>query len=412
MSAVLKSIEIEGVKIPVIYEEDRSLPIAAVQVVFQKSGSIEDGNLSGLAKLSAKMLAQGSKKRGNVGFAQALEERAIRFGVHTGVETLVVDMSALKEQFGAGVDLLAELFAQPNLTPESLEQVKATTIGQLMRKMSDYDYLASIGLKKLLFEGTPLQNPSEGTPESVKKITLKDVEEFVKKHIVLARAIVVIGGDLSWDEAKEQIKKLLAPLAKGTNEPLPFYEARDDEREAVRREETQQAYIYFGAPYHIRVEDPDLYKSKVAMYILGSGGFGSRLMEEIRVKRGLAYSAYAFGRVTKSHSYFSGYLQTKTESEAEAKKIVKEVVAEFVKKGATKDELESAKKFLLGSEPLRNETLQQRLSRAFHEFYSGRPLGYTKEELKKIEALSLEELNAFITSHPEIAKLSFSIVTK
>jgi len=347
-----------------------------------------------------------------VGFAKALEERAIRFGVSAGTETMVMEMSALKSEFAKGADLLKQLFVEPNLNEDTLKKVKTTTLGYLSRKKSDYDYIASINLKRILFENTPLQNPSDGTQESIQKITLKDIEDFLTKHLVLQRLIIVIGGDLTFDEAKKLLQNLLDPLAVGENEPLPFYEASDKQKEVVTKEETEQAYIYFGAPYHMRVDSDELYKSKVAMFILGAGGFGSRMMEEIRVKRGLAYSAYSFARITKSHSYFTGYLQTKLESQKEAKELVKEVVQKFVEDGVSQKELDAAKKFLLGSEPLRNETLSQRLSRAFSEYYNGHPLGYSKEELSRIEKLKLDDLNAFIKAHPEITKLSFSIVTR
>ncbi len=413
MSAQLHFLDMNGTKVPMIYEEDTTLPIVSLQVVFQKSGSIEDGDLPGLAKMSARMLSQGTKSLGNVGFAQKLEDKAIRFGVHTGTETMVMELSSLKDQFEYGVDLVRKLFVEPNLTPETLQKVKTNTLGYLVRKKDDYDYIASVNLKKLLFAGTPLQNPSDGTKESIEKITLKDIEDFLAKHLVRARAVVVIGGDLSLSEAKKIAKKMLEPLPKGELEPLPFYEASDKQQTKIQKEEQiQQAYIYFGAPYHERIHSEDLYLGKVAMFILGSGGFGSRLMEEIRVKRGLAYSAYAFARVNKSHSYFTGYLQTKIESQEEAKKLVAQVIEEFVKNGATQKELESAKQFILGSEPLRNETLPQRLSRAFNEFYAGRPLGYSKKELELISKVTLEQLNRFIKSHPEITKLSYSIVTK
>ncbi len=412
MSAVLKHVKINGVEIPVIYEQETTLPIVSVQVVFQKSGSIEDGKLPGLAKMSAKMLNQGTKSLGNVGFATQLEDRAIRFGISTGIETMVLEISSLKEQFDEGITLVKRIFIEPNLTQESLEKVRTDTLGFLSRKKNDYDYIAAVNLKKALFSGTPLQNPSDGTPQSVQKITLQDIKHFLERHIVLKRAIVVVGGDISWESAKEEIRKLLAPLEEGSFEPLPYYDASDKQREIVQEEpETKQAYIYFGAPYYEKVSSDDLYLSRVAMYILGSGGFGSRLMEEIRVKRGLAYSAYSMGRINKSHSYFMGYLQTKLESQKEAKKLVKEVIEKFVEKGATQEELQSAKKFLLGSEPLRNETLSQRLSRAFHEYYTGKPLGYSKKELEKIEKVDLSQLNRFIKKHPEITKLTFSIVT-
>ncbi len=413
MGAELKSVKINGVEVPVIFEKDSSLPIDAVQIIFQKSGSIEDKELPGLAKMSANMLSQGTKELGNVGFAKKLEDKAIRFGVHTGTETFVIEMSALKEQFGYGVDLIRELFIQPNLTSESLQKVKTNMLGALERKKDDYDYVASVNLKKILFAGTPLQNPSDGTSESIQKIALADIEQFLQKHLVLSRAIVVIGGDMEFSDAAEFIQKLLGSLKKGELEPLPFYNASDTQKEYVQKEkDIKQAYIYFGSPYYEKIDSDDLYLSRIAMFILGTGGFGSRLMEEIRVKRGLAYSAYSLARINKSHSYFTGYLQTKLESAKEAQKLVKDVIVDFVQNGATQKELESAKKFILGSEPLRNETLSQRLGRAFSEYYAGKPLGYYKEELKKIANVTLDELNAFIKTHPEITKLSFSIVTK
>ena len=150
----------------------------------------------------------------------------------------------------------------------------------------------------------------------------------------------------------------------------------------------------------------------MAAFILGDGGFGSRLMEEVRVKRGLAYSAYAKIVLNLSNSYFKGYLQTKLSSKEEAIKVVKQEIERFVKEGVTQKELKSAKKFLLGSEPLRVETLSQRLYRSFNEFYTGKGIGFYKEQLKKIESLSLQELNDFIRQHPEIKELTFSIVTK
>ena len=162
----------------------------------------------------------------------------------------------------------------------------------------------------------------------------------------------------------------------------------------------------------MRVDSEDNYKARVATYILGTGGFGSRLMEEIRVKRGLAYSAYARVSVSKSSSYLTGYLQTKIESGDEAKKTVKEVIAKFVKDGVTKEELEHTKKFLLGSEPLRVETMSQRLHRTFMEYYKGFELGHSEKELEKIASLKLKDLNEFIKSHKEILDLSFAIVTK
>jgi len=220
-----------------------------------------------------------------------------------------------------------------------------------------------------------------------------------------------VGGDISMDEVKVSLKELLVDIQIGSKRELKHYKVNEKIQENRVVKETEQAYIYFGAPYNLKSDNEDIYKSRVASFILGASGFGSRLMEEIRVKRGLAYSAYARTSINRSNSYFSGHLQTKNENLEEAKALVKSEVKRFVDGGVTKDELDQAKRFLLGSEPLRNETLSQRLSSSFTEYYRGFDLGHSKVELEKIEALSLEDLNKFIKQHDEINNLSFSIVT-
>jgi len=412
MAAKVEHVTINGVDIPFIYEKDTRLPMVNTQIVFTNSGSITDKKIAGLARFSSKMLGEGTRELGANGFAQLLESKAIHIAASTGSETFVIEVGSLKEEFRQSMEYLTMLLREPNLTERSLEKVKAVTLGALSRKENDYDYVASNALKELLFEGTPLAQPSMGTKESIAKISLDDVKAFLDEHLVLSRAIIVVGGDITLDEAKEELTKSLSNLSVGKAEPLPHYEASSDAKTKVLTRETEQAYIYFGSPYNMDVSDENYYKARVATFILGTGGFGSRLMEEIRVKRGLAYSAYARVHVSKSVSYFNGYLQTKTDSKDEALKTVKEVIAEFVKNGVTKAELKQTKKFLLGSEPLRVETLSQRLHRTFMDYYKGFKPGHSKAELKKIEALKLDELNAFIKEHKEILELSFAIVTE
>jgi len=412
MAAKIDSIEVEGVKVPLIFEEDHRLPIVNTQIVFTNSGSITDTKIAGLAKFSAKMLNEGTKSMGANGFAEKLESKAIHIAAQTGSETFVIEIGSLKEQFGESMKDLKLLLKEPNFTKRSLEKVKTMTIGAISRKENDYDYVASNALKGLLFANTPLAQPAAGTIQSIESIKLKDVKDFAAEHLVRARVIVVVGGDLDLSTIKKELKKVLKLLPKGEAKPLPHYSASSAAKTEILKRETEQAYIYFGSPYNMAVNDEDYYKARVATFILGTGGFGSRLMEEIRVKRGLAYSAYARVHVSKSVSYFNGYLQTKLESQEEAKATVKEVIAKFVKEGVTQEELDQTKKFLLGSEPLRVETMSQRLNRTFMDYYKGFSLDHSKRELEKINNLKLDDLNNFIKAHQEILELSFAIVTK
>ncbi|MDD2567875.1 MAG: pitrilysin family protein [Thiovulaceae bacterium] len=411
MAATIKHFETDGVQVPVILEQDKRLPLVTMQLVFTNSGTIADTK-AGLAKLGAKMIGEGTKKLGSSAFAEALEAKAIHISASVGKETFVIEMSCLKEELENALGFLEMLLADPNLSEDVLKKVKKTTIGSLSRKENDYDYVASNALKALLFAGTPLQNPASGTIESVESITLADIKSFLETHLVRSRLIVALGGDVELEAIEKRLRTVVHTLEKGEKSEVANFKANAHAKENILKRETEQAYIYFGAPFAMQDDSKEQYKAKVAAFILGAGGFGSRMMEEIRVKRGLAYSAYARIDISKSSSYFNGYLQTKIESLEEAQTTVKAVIAEFVTNGVTQEELDQTKKFLLGSEPLRVETMSQRLNRAFMEFYKGQEAGFALKELELIQALPLEELNDFIKTHTEINDLSFAIVTK
>ncbi len=405
--------EINGVKIPVIFEEDKTLPTVYLKLVFAGGGSMEDGKKSGLSKLSYKLLNEGTKKLGTTNFAKLLDEKAIKLTAYSGFETAGVEFSCLKEYMKDATELSATLLKDPNYTEDTLKKIKLITGSQIVKREDDFDHVADSALKAEIFKGTALEHDAIGTKKSVESITLEDIKKFLKGAMTLNNTTVVIGGDLSKKEAEEAIAKLLSHLEKGDKAAKAVYfGAKSSKKEIKIKKETQQSYVYFGSPLNLMAEDKDAYKSRLASFILGSSGFGSRLMEIIRVKNGLAYSAYSRNILSKTHSYFAGHLQTKPENEEKAKELVKQIVQEFVKNGATQKELDGAKNFILGSEPLRAETLSQRLSRSFNEFYLGQPLGFYKDELESIKNVSLEDLNIFIKAHPEIAELTFSIVKK
>ncbi|MFW2581086.1 M16 family metallopeptidase [Aliarcobacter butzleri] len=412
MSATIKHINIKDIEVPIIFEEQKDLPILNLQLVFQNSGYIQDKDKSGLVNLSSSILNEGTKELGSSNFAQILDENAITIHSSNGFETFVIEVSSLKEQSKKAVSLLNDLLKSPNFTQNSLDKIKTIQTGYLKRKENDFDFIAQNQLKALLFKDTALENPSSGTIESISKIELKDIENFLSKTISLNNLIIVAGGNFTQKEIETLIKPILENLKIGEKSEVKKIDFKSQKSEKTLQRDTEQAYIYFGSSFNIDSKDKENYKAKVASFILGGSGFGSRLMEEIRVKRGLAYSAYGNISINKTHTYFSGYLQTKNETAKEAQELVSKLVDEFVENGVTQEELTAAKNFLLGSEPLRNETLAQRLNKAFTLYYRGLDQDYSKKELEKIQNLKLEDLNNYIKSHKEINNLTFSIVRR
>ena len=412
MAATIQNIKVDNTNIPLIFESDKRLPLVTMQFTFTNSGTVTDTKKAGLAKFSAKLMNEGTKALGSSAFAETLESKAIHIAASTGVETFVIEVGCLKEELDEALVQFEALLKDPNYTQESVEKIKTMTLGALSAKENNFDYVAGNELKSIIFKGSVLAQASSGTIESVKSVKLRDVKKFLTSHLTRSNLIVVLGGDVDLKTLKPKIAQIIKSLPEGNVPPVKHFNTIEKPTQTVLKRDTQQAYVYFASPYDMAVDSKDYYKARVATFILGTGGFGSRLMEEIRVKRGLAYSAYARVSVSKSSNYLTGYLQTKLDSLEEAQKTVKEVFAKFVKDGVTKEELEQTKKFILGSEPLRVETMSQRLNRTFMEYYKGFELGHSEHELELIQKLKLKDLNEYIKKHTEILDLSFAIVTK
>ena len=395
----------KNLNIPLLYEFDSSMPVVNFKLIFKASGSVANGKFPGLANLVAKMLNEGTSKLGVSEFANLLELKAVNLSIFSGFETFGFEINTLKENFDYGLNLLISLLKDPNFTQKTLDKIKTLIKGEIASNNTDFDYLSRTELNRLLYENTSLEYPQIGTLESIDKIGLNEAKEFFNA-LFLENLFIVLAGDI-----KENIdlNELLNCFKNGNKNNLAFIKTSDEKKLSFVKKQVEQAYIYFGAPYNVKKDE--IFKANVAIFIFGSSGFGSRLMEEIRVKRGLAYSIYARADFGLSSSKIWGYMQTKNESKDDAINVIKSEFLKFVKDGVSQDELNSAKNFLLGSVVLQKETMFGRINIKQKEFYMGEEFGELERTLKKIKALNLDDLNKFIKAHDEILNLSFSVVS-
>lgn len=394
----LLSTEICGYKVPLVYEFDESLKLVSLRLVFKNAGKIAC-KIPGTAYLLARILEEGAK--GDADFCKKLEIKGIELLAQTGAESFSISLLCLKEHFAYALNMLNELLSAPKFEPECFELVKTKTLGYISASKSNLDHQAKLMLNKLIFENHPFSFSKHGDEESLAKLTLNDIKSFFKENLILENLFIVLGGNAKAQELKLDFTN------RGEQKHFDNAYIQSDLHKELKMP-SEQAYIYFAAPFCVAGDKH--YKAKVATFILGSSGFGSRLMEEIRVKRGLAYSAYAKNTFSLYKSGVFGYLQTKNENKDEAVELVKKIFFDFTSQGIKKAELESAKNFLLGSEALAKETLFNRLNIAQHEHYMGYKLGHTDRDLESIKALSLKELNDFIAAHTEICSLSFAVI--
>jgi zinc protease len=377
----------------IIYEKDR-IGRSFLQIVFLNSGSIffKDG----VANFAKEILNRGTSKKKEK-FFSFLDENAINLNFGINHEYFTVSVKCLNNKRKKALDSLIELFSDINLTKEAFEKTKREIITKKESLKNNNDYIANKNLYRAIFEKTPLAIPVIG--ENIENITKDDIKNFFNE---LSENVIIINGGEKFD-----YEKFIKLFPKKEKKKYPFF--KPIQKNIKENKEVEQSYIYFASEYNI--EKKEIHLAKIATFILGSGGFGSRIMEEIRVKKGYAYSAYAFNTFKKTHKILSGYMQTKLENTEDAINSLKNIINDFTQNGITSEELNDAKKFLLGSEPLRNETLSQRLLKKFNEAYLNLPENYYQKELDLIKNTKLNEINDFIKKYNNIKNLSFSILT-
>ncbi|EAI0281707.1 insulinase family protein [Campylobacter lari] len=400
------NLDFNNTKIDIIYENENELPVVFFKLIFKNSGKIAEKHNRGCASMLARLLNEGS----NDEFFKSLEYRAIELYAKASFEHFQINIKCLKEHFDFALEKLQELFLNVRFDEKILQRLKTLALGELASLNTDYDYQAKRLLNKNVFIDEIFASGLDGTKESIEKISLKELHDFMSENLVLDNVLFVFGGDIKEDEVKVKTEKICQILKRNIPNQNKSYKLIDENIEVSEQKSTEQAYIYFCSPFNIQINDEKMYLAKLALFILGQGGFGSRLMEEVRVKRGLAYSVYAMLDVNLNYSRVFGYLQTKNESSNEAKALVKEVFKNFVQNGVNEKEFQLAKQFLVGSMPLRYESLAKRLDIMLNEYLHGLKLGNLKEEMQKIKNTNLDELNDFIKAHSEITKVSFASI--
>nr|WP_291950549.1 pitrilysin family protein [Campylobacter sp.] len=361
------SLKIKNINVDIIYEYENDLPIVFFKLIFKNAGKISEKQNAGLASMLARVFNEGS----NDDFFKKLEYKAITMYAESNFEHFKINIRCLKEHFDFAIEKLEELLLNVRFEEKILQRLKIIAIGELLSLNTDYDYQAERLLNKNVFKDEIFQTGIEGSKESIEKISLKELKDFMSENLNLNNALFVFGGDIKEDEVRANAEKIGALLSAGTQKCSKKFQLLDKNTENIEFKNTKQAYIYFCSPLYVDVNDECAYLAKLALFILGQGGFGSRLMEEIRVKRGLAYSAYAKLDINLNYNRVFGYLQTKNESAKLAKDVVKNVFEEFVSNGANEKEFEITKKFLIGSMPLRYESLSKRLEIMVNEYLLG-----------------------------------------
>ncbi len=333
--------------------EDHSNPIIAVRFAFRGGAALDPAGKGGLANMVSGLLDEGAGDLDNQAFQRTLEEHSIRLGFSAGKDTFGGSMSMLTAESDVAWDMLRLAITEPRFDAEPVERIRGQILAGLRQRAEDPDSIAGLALFETLFPDHPYATPTDGTEDSVTAITVDDLRGFVARRLALENLVVGVVGDISVDELRTALDRVFGGLpAEMGGEMVADVEPRATGGLDVIRKPVPQSTVLFAQPGPSR-DDPDFYALYVMNYLLGGGGFTSRLYEEVREKRGLAYSVYSYIAPYDHTAIIAGGAGTANARVVETIEVVRAEWRRMAEDGVTAEELADAKTYLTGSYPLR-----------------------------------------------------------
>ena len=376
--------------------EEHSIPIVALEIGFAGGARLDPEDRLGLARMVAGLLDEGAGELDALAFARARDDVSARYGFAAGRDSLEVSARMLSEKLEPSVALLAEAMARPRFDQEPIGRVRRQMLSNIAERSTDPGAIAADTWYARAFPDHPYGRPEEGTAETVAAIDASDLEAAHDRLMTRSNAIIGVVGDITPEAAGRMIDTLFADLPEG--EPVvaePATAAPPPGVEVVEIAKPQSVAVFGHAG--IPRSDPDFIPAYVLNYILGGGGFVSRLTEEVREQRGLAYSVYSYLQPLDEAALYMGGVQTANARMGESLDVIRDEWARLAEEGPTAEELEAAQKYLTGSFPLRFDS---NAGIANHLVFVQREnLGadYIDRRNDLIEAVTLEDLRRVAT---------------
>jgi len=390
------------------FVESHALPIVDIAIEFAAGSAYDSREQAGLARLSLAMLKAGSSRYSETEASRRIADAGAQLRENFDLDRAGFALRSLSSEAErkAATQTLADMLQAPLFPAEAFEREKARAIANAREAETQPDRVAERRLYALMYPAHPY-GFSE-TPDTLASIKREDVERHYRNCFGSARAVVTIVGDLDRDAAKALAEELTSRLSKGTDPALAPVATPAGATLRVAHPSTQ-SHVLLGVAAVSR-SDPDYFPLFVGNYSLGGGGFRSRLLREVREKRGYAYSAYSYFRPYEREGPFLVGLETRRDQAREALELARSVVGEFVKHGPTEAELKAAKKGLVGGFPLRIDTNRKILEQIAAIGFYKLPLEWLDEFPARVEAVTLAQVRSAFAKRIDPEKLSIVVV--
>lgn len=343
--------------INLVVSERNELPTIHLQVLIRAGSNADPENLRGLANLTAELLTQGTSKREASQISREIEAVGGSLSSSGESDYAVVSLTILKKDLALGLSILSDILLNPLFPPSEIERKVAELKARLKRMDEDPRQVAHLAFAQKMFGAHPYAFPEEGTMETLSAITREDILRFYQSYYRPNNITIIVVGQITMDEGVKILSPLFRewepqPVSRPIWPPVPLPTVVRTEK--IDRPITQ-ANIVWGHPGIAR-SNPDFYALQVMNYILGGGGFVSRLVDNIRDNLGLTYGIYSHFDAREYPGAFQIAVETRNQNANLALSEILKEIKSLMEKGVSDIELSEAKAYLTGSFPLRMDS--------------------------------------------------------
>ena len=389
--------------------EAHDIPFTALEIRFRGGASLDAPGKRGEINLMTATLEEGAGDYDSQGFAAAQEALAAKFGFDVDDDTLAVSARMLSENRDKAVDLLRSALTDPHFDQASVDRVRGQVLSVIASNEKDPGAIAGAALRKIAWPDHPYGTALDGTAESVKALTREDMFDAKARVMARDRMVVSAVGDITPEELGPLLDRLLAALPEKGAEMPPAVAPKLSGGVTVVPFDTPQSMVAFAQP-GLAMDDPDFFAAYVLNQILGAGGFSSRLMDEVREKRGLTYGIYTYLVPKDLSATWQGGFASANDKVAEAVKITQEEWEKAATGAVTDQELADAKTYLTGAYPLRFDGNANIADILVGMQLNGMGVDYINTRNAKVEAVTKDDVARVAKRLLDPAALRFVVV--
>ncbi|MGI9369563.1 MAG: M16 family metallopeptidase [Ruegeria sp.] len=391
--------------------EDHSIPFTALELRFRGGTSLDDPDKRGAVYLMSGLIEEGAGDMDARTYARALESLAASFGYKASDDTVSISAQFLTENRDEVIDLLRTTIQEPRFDQDAVDRVRGQVLSGLKSDQTDPNDIAGQSFAKMAYGDHPYGSDGKGTIESVSALTRDDIVAAYDSVFAKDRLYVGAVGDITPQELGALLDKLLADLPETGKTTPEKAKVEISSGVSVVDFDTPQSVALFSQK-GIDRDDPDFFAAYILNHILGGGGFESRLMQEVREKRGLTYGVYSYLVPKDLASVYMGSVSSGNDRIAEAIDVIRQEWAKAATEGVTQKELDDAKTYLTGAYPLRFDGNSQIAGIMVGMQMEDLPIDYIATRNDKVNAVTLDDVNRVARELLDPDGLHFTVVGK